>query len=163
MHSKARRLRRIARVLAVIWAAGWTLMWSGLLLPLLFVVVIFPADGGNAPRAQEPWFWLWLFLPLVAWVPTAVAWRWQAIGGGMLVVVGLLMSLAFGLVALDYLAFIAQGGPVSLWTDASSLRLAVALLLIAAALPFAAGSLFLASRRRSRSTDIRPGPQRERG
>jgi|GEM_PF-1069707 len=151
---KTRLMRRIARVLAVIWAICWTLMWS-VFLSFVLIMSAISVPYSDFPPVQA-WFGLWLFLLLVAWVATAVAWRWEAIGGVMLVVVGLLGSLTFGLVALDYLAFIAQGAPVELWTDASSLQLPVALLLIAAALPLAAGSLFLASRRRSRRSQFGP-------
>jgi hypothetical protein len=94
----------------------------------------------------------------VAWVPTAIAWRPEAIGGIVLVVEGLLVLVAAGWLVwiLDVYGFLDPqlGG----W-DLGILQLLLAAfaLLFFAGLPLGAGSLLLASWRRSKRSEIRPG------
>jgi hypothetical protein len=72
----ARRMRRIARMLAVIFAVWWTLMWSA----ACWLVAAFAADfeavhnpGHPAPPLEFP-FWPWFLLIAVGWVSAAVVW-----------------------------------------------------------------------------------------
>jgi Tol biopolymer transport system component len=137
----ARKMRRIARVLALIWAACWT-AWSALLS--LFLYGWLPS-----PRAAPPleWWLVLVFMLSVAWVPTAIAWRWAAIGGILLVGAGLLVfSLRFGWA--DWLHEDTVVG-LSLQLMGTPFVPDVARLPFLAGLPFAAGSLFLASWRKS--------------
>jgi hypothetical protein len=120
-------LRYAARILGVLWALFYTLVgWSWysmywydyfrFTMALIFLVVAF-----------------------VAWVSIAIAWRWEGIGGVLLLVEGLLISL------------------LSLWplTHEPGALVALAVLVALAMPPLIIGILFLVSWRKSR-TPARP-------
>jgi hypothetical protein len=154
---KAKRMRRIARVLAVIWAAG--LMPCNAVFWLVLSEIMLQQSGVSVlPRPPAHWWLMLVFTLLATWVPTAIAWRWESIGGVVLVAVGLLVTLAFGLLARGYLyvGWAAPGGPANLLWAAPFLLQLVAPFLFLAGLPLAAGSLLLASWRRSKESEIHP-------
>ncbi|MGB9301144.1 MAG: zinc ribbon domain-containing protein [Anaerolineae bacterium] len=153
---KAKRMRRIARVLAVIWAAGLT-PCNALLWVVVYELTLEQSGVSAFPLPPDGWLILFLILS-VTWAPTAIAWRWEAIGGVVLVAAGLLVSLAFGLLARGYLyvGWAAPGGPANLLWAAPFLLQLVAPFLFLAGLPLVAGSLLLASWRRSKESEIHP-------
>ena len=112
-------MRGIARGLALIWAAWWT----------IFGLLSGAGEGvrgllANAPNA----------LPGLAFlVSAAVAWKWEAVGGGLLILEGVIVLVAYPMMT---------HGRFPLST--------ITLVLLTMALPpLVAGILFLAHRRRA--------------
>jgi len=146
---KAKRLRRIARVLAVIWAAGLT-PCNALLWVVVYELTL--EQSGVSAFPLPPHWWLILFLILsVTWAPTVIAWRWEAIGGVMLIVLGLLGVVpgAVGLLVsiLWFVSWILASP--DLVYKALLAPLSAFPLLFFSGLPLAAGTFFLASSQRS--------------
>ena len=142
MDPAAKRLRRIARLLAVIWAVCWTVASAAALLAGAYLCL------NEGPESEYVLCVVWVlmllivgFIFLLTWVPTAIAWRWETIGGVMLVVIGLL-----------------SGAPNllnSIWTPVFPVLpplLSAFAVLFFSGPPLAAGLLLLASWRRSRTT-----------
>jgi hypothetical protein len=152
---KTKRMRRTARMLALIWAACWTVASVGLLLPY---VAFSCAKQGETSRCYEGWGLLYPpivgFIYLLTWVPTAIAWRWETAGGVMLVLTGglCLVPAAANLFSTLYEDVL----PRDLQHGALLALLSAFALLLFSGPPLAAGSLLLASRRRSKSPDDRP-------
>jgi hypothetical protein len=119
---KLKRMRRIARVLAVISAIG---LMPCIAVSWLVLYELMHEQSGVSALPLPPYWWLVLvFLLSVTWIPTAIAWRWEAIGGIMLIVLGLLGVIPGAL--------------------------APPLCVVSSGLPLAAGALLLASWRKSR-------------
>ena len=117
----ARWMRYVARALALIWAGWWT--FFGLACGL---------GEGMSPAGVL----LHAALPgLIFLVSAAIAWRWEAIGGIVLVLEGLLVFIAYPV--MTYSRF--------------PLSTIVFVLLTMALPPLAAGFLFLASWQKSRT------------
>jgi hypothetical protein len=151
---KAKRMRRIARVLAAIWAAVMTLPTA-----LLWVVVyeLSLEQSGVSTFPLPPHWWLTLLLILCAtWGPTAVAWRWEVVGGILLIAQGLLGVAAHASFLLGAVRHVAHYYPGALLFDALLVVLAAFALLLFDAPPLAAGSLLLASWRRSKKSKLDP-------
>jgi len=149
----AKRLRRIARALAVIWAAGLT-PCNGALWLVLSEIMLEQSGVSVLPRPPADW-WLMLVLILsVTWAPTAIAWRWEAIGGVMLIVLGLLGVMPGAVGLLDSILYLL--GTRVLLLGALLAPLSAFPLLFFSGLPLAAGSLFLASWSGSKSSEVDP-------
>ena len=147
-----KRLRRAARILALIWALALTLYGASC-----------SADAAESPLiAGTParTFLLCFGLPcLVAWATLPIAWRWEAAGGLLLLSQAVLTFLLCR-------AFYAPpapppGSPIAwpyeydptAWTTPAHYARTV---LLPAALPLAPGLLFLASWWKSRPSE---GPE----
>ena len=127
-------MRSIARALAALWAGWWTLCVAYFSAGLVGVFHCFDC----APHEQAP---VWgtgslvmaACLALPVWASAAVAWRWQRIGGIVLVLEGLLISI-----------------PAVRMYPLRSVLLTVAMCAMPLP-PLVAGTLFLASWWRSRT------------
>ncbi len=115
-----KRISRVARVLALVWACWWT-----------FFMLASGAGGGfkgvltNAPNA----------LPgLVFLISVAIAWKWEAVGGIVLMVESLLILIVYPL-------FVRGELPLSG---------IIFVMLTLGLLPLVAGILFLVSWQRTR-------------
>jgi len=91
LERNAKRMRRIARVLAVMWAGWWTLV-------LLFVFLVYHglthlSDPGPAPAPPPSWWLMLALLVAVACFHVAIAWRYEALGGALLTAEGLLLAV----------------------------------------------------------------------
>jgi hypothetical protein len=137
---KLKWMRRIAKLLALVWGGLWTL-----LIAALAIFLILDCSWVTVTSAvAEP---LWrcvaeasIVVPVVVilWIPAGIAWRREAIGGALLVFEGLLTFGLFGWIGLQDML---RWGTPSIG----------GLLFFAGATlpPLAAGSLFLLSWRRS--------------
>ena len=74
-------LRNAARVLAILWAGFW--IWFGLASGIAEKLT----PGGVLLHTAVPGLFFVLLL--------VVAWRWEAVGGALLVLIGLLMAVAY--------------------------------------------------------------------
>ncbi len=155
------RLRRVAGVLAIGWAVCLTLVivWLSLAVYRLSNQVSLCCDGQSTSLSELLVIWVALaplLLPL--WVPTLTAQRWPTIGGTLLVVEGLLLSIPICLARWISPVFdmVAQGGidftQILRWgaLDFSALLVSTP--------PLVAGLLFLASF--SRSAERKEGETR---
>ncbi|GEM_PF-5395002 len=96
---KGRRLIIAARVLAVLWAGGWTSYVLGTEL----------IRGGSLVEALRPTFWIGPAQLMIA----LIALRWQMLGGILLILMGVSWSITYAatfgetadVVALAILAF----------------------------------------------------------
>jgi hypothetical protein len=143
-----KRMGRIARVLALIWAACWTVASVGLLLA--YVDSCAKGDCGGPLTLQ----YVLIVGYSLTWLPTAIAWRWETVGGVMLVLTGGLWLVSGAPSLLPSI-----WGPVlprGLQQDALLLALGGLSLLLFSGPPLAAGFLLLASARRSSGSEIRP-------
>lgn len=139
---KLKWMRRAARIMAVIWAGGWTLL-------IAFWGYVFVAFYSTSLAIVAQYYFP---VVLIGWVSAAIAWRREAIGGVVLVAEGLLGST---LVAwLELQRSLRLGRPM---------RGDVLLLFGHWALPpLVAGILFLVSWRRSRTSARRQDSAKER-
>jgi hypothetical protein len=139
-------LRRIGRVLALIWAALWMLM---LLWTVYWQSELYPSFGQwIATFSVGSWLTLavWVLIP---WVSIAVTWRREALGGVMLVLAGLLSSLRGWPILLAAL----PGYRIHIGWTLPMIPVALASALVAPWLASAAGILFLASWWKSRASE----------
>lgn len=160
---RVKGMRRLARVLALIWASGWT-----------FTIVGAAAAGyqfgaGYPPQSFAEWIasfsigsWLTMAVSvLIPWVIAGVAWRWEAVGGVALIVVAVLDWYWLGSI-VDMLLQRVPGSPALGPSMGGQLGWALvclpfALSCLATAFPaLGAGVLFLLSWRRSRAPE---GPE----
>lgn len=91
LESQWKQIRKIARVLTILWASGWILfgLSSGLY-------------EGMTPRGVL----LHTALPgLIFLLTTIVAWRWEVIGGKLLLFEGLLILVIFPVIAAGSIPF----------------------------------------------------------
>ena len=145
----AKRMRRIARMLALIWAVCWTVGSAAALLAEVYLCL------NEGPESEYFACLVWVltlpivgFIFLLTWVPTAIAWRWETVGGVMLVVIGLLSGAPNLLNSIWTPVFLRPSSPASAFA-----------VLFFSGPPLAAGSLLLASRRRSKRSEIGPGSE----
>lgn len=84
-------MRRIARVLAVIWAGCWT----RLVVAVLYFLHRFSYidSPGPAPAPLLEWWLMLAFLVSVVWVRGILAWRWEAIGAIVAPMIGAVISV----------------------------------------------------------------------
>ena len=145
---RVKRMRRVARILALIWAGSWSF------LTVLVVFLSLRSEGFDGMM-------LWLIsalMILIPWASTAVAWRWEATGGVLLgvegastviiVPVGLILFTWYGmadLVVTDLMLAV-------MFMTVVMLGLGIVIGTLMALPPLAAGALFLASWRISRTT-----------
>ena len=139
----AKRMRHRAPALELIWAGCWTLVLVGLLFVAAFAFCIHGLSPSEAItsfemevlRSPPGGFWVIpALLVLIPWVSAAIPWRWERVGGGVLVVEGVLLVTPVVLAQL-----LGDGLGVRLLTGTP---------------PLAAGCLFLASWWRSRRSGI---------
>lgn len=152
---RAKRMRRFARILALVWAGCWTLLiaaFAYLLVMMCSSVVPFSVVAEPLEKCMAEVSIV--FFPIVAilWVSAAIPWRWEAIGGLLLVVEGLLIFTLVGWVELQ---------DTLRWGMPAAREL---LLLFGAVVlpPSVAGLLFLASWWRSRTSESRQDNGQER-
>lgn len=146
---RAKRMRRIARTLAVVWAGGWTVLLVSTPALLEFMDDSLAVFGARQPRTFSQ-LTLWgqaacrgiAFLVLVSWAAAATAWRWEAIGGVVLVLLaGLVLPAAYALLLVPPEA---SGNVIGAFAGCFPGALPTGLL------GLAAGILFLASWSKSR-------------
>jgi hypothetical protein len=142
-------MRSSSRALAVIWASSGTfvvvaatILWVGFLTDLDYAV---------RGEPLESWFKM-AVLVLIPWLGTAVAWRWDRMGGVVLVLQGFVGYI--GTAILVILA-VAQGSEASISKYAGALIVAIPIALP----PWVLGSLFLAGWWKSRTSQVRQGSE----
>lgn len=140
----AKRMRRIARVLAVMWAGWWTLVL--LLVFLVYHGLSHMSDPGPAPTPSPLWWLMLGLLVSVACFHVAIAWRSEALGGAVLTVEGLLLAVMWLPLLLR------EPGWLSDWHNALVLG-------VPTLLSLAAGILFLVSWWKSRPPTSSPATE----
>lgn len=91
LESHWKNLRKIARVLTVLWAGGW---------------VLFGLSSGLYEGMKPTGVLLHTALPGLIFLLTAViAWRWEVLGGKLLMFEGLLIFVIFPVIAAGSIPF----------------------------------------------------------
>jgi ABC-type molybdate transport system permease subunit len=147
---KLKWIRRIARILAVIWASLWTLV-IGAFLSLLVLMCVFDVAQplGECVAGVSIVFPPVVFL---LWVPFAIAWRWDRVGGVVLVLQGFVVHIG---TAILVILTVAQGLEASISKYAQALIVAIPIALP----PWVLGILFLAGWWKSRTSEVRQGSE----
>ena len=160
---RVKRLRRIARALAVACAVLWTCLVAAVAFGIVSICSSVNFwDVMERPLREcigEAWLgkvWLVFTVVLVLWVSAAISWRWQGAGGVALLVEGLLLfSAIIGLLIMPDLGFAVLGSFGSFYGFSLLLfgGFVEYTLLLLGALPIAAGILFLVIWRKSRTSE----------
>ncbi len=91
LESQWKQIRKIARVLTMLWASGW---------------ILFGLSSGLYEGMTLRGVLLHTALPgLVFLLTTIVAWRWEVIGGKLLMFEGLLILVIFPVIAAGSIPF----------------------------------------------------------
>jgi hypothetical protein len=91
LESQCKQIRKLARVLTIMWASGW---------------ILFGLSSGFYEGMTLRGVLLHTALPgLIFLLTTIVAWRWEMIGGKLLLFEGLLVLVIFPVIAAGSIPF----------------------------------------------------------